>query len=186
MGVHYDAARRRYVVRWNSDGRRQVRRFQHESEAIAFAETVVQPLGRPPSTGNDLERARLGERTREVDARHHRDGDGIHPYETAAGVRWRFNFRQSDRTLSTRRGFATRAAAAAAKRRLLEDIRRGDVKVSQRDLRGLLESRASGEAAVHDGRLPLGLRDARAKATHPVLRPGPALLDRRGQSPRVA
>jgi hypothetical protein len=40
-------------------------------------------------------------------------------------------FRQSDGTLSSRRGFASRRAAATARRRLLESIERGEVKVAR-------------------------------------------------------
>jgi hypothetical protein len=47
---------------------------------------------------------------------------GVYPYETSAGTRWRFAFRQSDGSLSNRRGFASPRAAATAKRRLEESI----------------------------------------------------------------
>jgi integrase len=57
--------------------------------------------------------------------------DGVYPYATNAGVRWRFLYRQSDGTLSSRRGFASRTAALAARRRLRESIARGEVKVSR-------------------------------------------------------
>jgi integrase len=56
---------------------------------------------------------------------------GVYPYETSAGTRWRFAFRQSDGSLSNRRGFASPRAAATAKRRLEESIRRGEVKVAR-------------------------------------------------------
>jgi hypothetical protein len=49
MGVHYDASRAKYVVRWKVDGRRRVRRFEIELEAIASAESVARPARRPPS-----------------------------------------------------------------------------------------------------------------------------------------
>ena len=45
MGLHYDATRRQYVVRWQNGERRRIRRFKLEAEAAAFAETVVQPPG---------------------------------------------------------------------------------------------------------------------------------------------
>ena len=40
----------------------------------------------------------------------------------SAGIRYRFVFRQSDGTLSSRRGFTSRRAAATARRRLVESI----------------------------------------------------------------
>ena len=53
------------------------------------------------------------------------------PTRHAAGTRYRFVFRQSDGTLSTRRGFTSRRAAATARRRLVESIERGEVKVAR-------------------------------------------------------
>jgi hypothetical protein len=48
MGVHYDASRRKYVVRWQAAGRRRSRRFESEAEAIAFAGSVPSRApGRP-------------------------------------------------------------------------------------------------------------------------------------------
>ena len=50
-------------------------------------------------------------------------GDGVYRYRTSAGVRWRFVFRRADGRLSSRRGYATRAAAATARRELIEMLR---------------------------------------------------------------
>jgi hypothetical protein len=58
-------------------------------------------------------------------------GDGIYSYGTTAGVRFRFVFRQSDGSLSSRRGFTSRRAAAVARRRLVESIDRGEVRVAR-------------------------------------------------------
>ena len=132
MGVHYDATRRKYVVRWQDDGRRRSRRFGSEAEAVAFAESVVtRSPGRPSSIGFTpapeavvVASARLAEQRA-------RARDGIYAYETTAGTRWRFVFRQSDGKASTRRGFTSRAAAATARRRLVESISRGEVKVAR-------------------------------------------------------
>src|SRR3954463_15208476 len=84
MGVHYDASRRKYVVRWQADGRRS-RRFESEAEAVAFAQTVATPPprgaasptparapGRPASPAADLAPAP----TRSV--RRSSRGDGIY------------------------------------------------------------------------------------------------------------
>ena len=61
------------------------------------------------------------------------EGDAIYPYVTKAGQRYRFVFRQSDGTLSSRRGFVSRRAAAAARRRLIESIDRGEITVCRED-----------------------------------------------------
>jgi hypothetical protein len=57
--------------------------------------------------------------------------DGVYPYATNRGLRWRFVYRQSDGTLSSRRGFTSRTAAVVARRKLQEAIDRGAVKVSR-------------------------------------------------------
>jgi integrase len=126
MGVHYDASRQKYVVRWQADGRRRSRRFETKAEAIAFAGSVPSRApGRPPLLEPDLDPppAPIVQRSRR--------GDGVYSYPTGDGPRWRFVFRQSDGTLSSRRGFASRRAAATARRRLLESIERGEVKVAR-------------------------------------------------------
>jgi hypothetical protein len=118
MGVHYDHTREKHTVRWTQDGRRRIKCFDTEREAIAFDETVRIGAARPEL--RETERA-IPEPKR---------GDGIYSYETAKGRCWRFTFRESDGTLSSRRGFTSRAAAATSKRRLLEEIRRGELTVS--------------------------------------------------------
>ena len=50
-----------------------------------------------------------------------------------AGRRYRFVFRQSDGTLSSRRGFVNRRAAATARRKLTESIDRGETTVCRED-----------------------------------------------------
>src|SRR4051812_11947717 len=109
MSVQYDHNRCRYVVRWFEGGRRRVRRFVDETEAREFAATVS------PTGGQDL-------------ATDVKRGDGVYVYETKDGSRYRFSFRQADGTLSTRRGFTSRRAAASERRRLVESIERGEVK----------------------------------------------------------
>ena len=85
----------------------------HEAEAIAFDAALAR--ARPASGA--------------VDAADARGGDGVYAYATKAGTRYRFVFRQSDGSLSTRRGFTSRAAAATARRQLVESIERGEVEV---------------------------------------------------------
>jgi integrase len=59
--------------------------------------------------------------------RHGRHG-GIYAYRTASGVRWRFVYRRSDGTQTTKRGFASERAARDARRRLIEQVERGEVR----------------------------------------------------------
>jgi hypothetical protein len=78
MGVHYDVSRRKYVVRWQADGRRRSRRFESEAAAVAFAETVVtRSRGRPSSTGVEPERDVVAEEASGLAAEHGRRGDGV-------------------------------------------------------------------------------------------------------------
>ena len=116
MSIHFDASRDRFVVRWKQDGRRRIRRFRSEADAIAFDAALLRPL-RPAPIAASVPSAAAG--------------DGIYAYETRGGIRFRFVFRQSDGTLSTRRGFTSRRAAATARRRLVESIERGEVKVAR-------------------------------------------------------
>jgi integrase len=104
-------------VRWREAGRNRSRRFVTLGEAEAF-----DAARRTAGVEADVPLARAGHRS---------GGDGIYPYETTAGIRYRFSFRQSDGTLSTRRGFTSRRAAATARRRLVESIERGEVKVAR-------------------------------------------------------
>ena len=113
MSVHFEAARNRWVVRWRQDGRNRSKRVASGDAAEAFDESVRRP--------------RVA--TTPVASISH--GDGIHAYGTTAGVRFRFVFRQSDGTMSSRRGFTSRQAATAARRRLVESIERGEVKVTR-------------------------------------------------------
>lgn len=116
MSVQYEQARERFVVRWREGGRQRNRRFPTEGEAIAF------DSARRSESSTTLERVPTDVTSR---------GDGIYPYPTKAGPRWRFVFRQSDGRISSRRGFRSRRAAADARRKLVESIDRGEVKVSR-------------------------------------------------------
>ena len=69
-------------------------------------------------------------------------------------MRWRIVFRQSDETLSFRRGFTIRSAAVTARRRLQESVDRGEVKVSRENFesfwtRFVAERRAYMTAGSH-------------------------------------
>jgi hypothetical protein len=116
VSIHFDASRGRFVVRWKQDGRRRIRRFASEADAIAFDASLRGPV----------RRAAIADSVSSAPA-----GDGVYAYETRAGTRYRFVFRQSDGALSTRRGFTSQRAAATARRRLVESIERGEVKVAR-------------------------------------------------------
>ncbi|HWH10528.1 MAG TPA: tyrosine-type recombinase/integrase [Solirubrobacteraceae bacterium] len=55
-------------------------------------------------------------------------GTGVYSYRTAAGLKWRFVVRRSDGTQTTKRGFASERAARDARRRLVEQVERGEVR----------------------------------------------------------
>ena len=60
-------------------------------------------------------------------AKHGRSG-GVYPYKTADGMRWRFVCRRSDGTQTSKRGFISERAARDARRRLIEQVERGEVR----------------------------------------------------------
>lgn len=111
MSVRYH--RGGWEVRWrDATGRRRARRFASEDAAEAFdvALSEVSPAARRTDT-----------------ARHGRSG-GVYPYRTTNGLRWRFVFRRSDGTQTSKRGFMSERAARAARRRLIEQVERGEVR----------------------------------------------------------
>ena len=114
MSIDYEQHRRRYRVRWREEHRQRSRRFKTQEEAGRFASSVSGPPAQPP----------LEEPTAP-------DCGGVYAYKTSEGRRWRFAFRQSDRSLTTRRGFASRTAAQAARAAAIEEVRRGGVVVSR-------------------------------------------------------
>ena len=102
-----------WEARWrDADGRRRARRFGTEEAARAFDEALaeVSPTARRPDTAT------------------HGRRDGIYSYNTAAGVRWRFVYRRSDGSQTTKRGFTSERAARDARRRLVEQVERGEVR----------------------------------------------------------
>jgi integrase len=119
MSVHFDRVRGRWIVRWRDNGRQRARRFADEVSAIELEASL-----RPPP--QDVVRVRTAQLEGRVV-----DHGGVYGYETAAGPRWRFVFRQSDGSLTTRRGFESRGAAVAARRAAVEAVRRGEVRASR-------------------------------------------------------
>lgn len=138
MSVHFDPSRPRqpYRVAWRESGRQRIRRFATEEEAARFDASRRTAGPAVDATGGELAalNARLAELEHKLadnpssDAPQRR-GDGVYAYDTAAGRRWRCVFRQSDGTLTSRRGFTTRTAAADAKKAMEVAIGRGEIKV---------------------------------------------------------
>jgi hypothetical protein len=116
VSVDFDPSKQRWRVRWREQGRQRTRRFPTQQEAAAFDEALRADAGLAAPGPAIVEPA---------------GGNAIYAYSTKAGVQYRFAFRQSDGTLSSRRGFASRRAAATARRRLVESIERGEVKVAR-------------------------------------------------------
>ncbi|MGH2886507.1 MAG: hypothetical protein ACRDPA_28050, partial [Solirubrobacteraceae bacterium] len=111
MSVRYH--RGGWETRWrDASGRQRSRRFGSEDAAQAFDEAIaeVSPAARRPDTG-----------------RHGHSG-GVYSYRTADGVRWRFVYRRSDGTQTSKRGFVSERAARDARRRLVERVERGEVR----------------------------------------------------------
>ena len=102
-----------WEVRWrDAAGRRRAKRFLAEDAARAF----------------DAALAELGPAQRRADTARSGSKAGIYSYRTADGPRWRFVYRRSDGTQTTKRGFTSERAARDARRRLLEQVERGEVR----------------------------------------------------------
>ena len=66
----------------------------------------------------------------------------------ASGGRWRFVYRRSDGTQTTKRGFTSERAARDARRRLVEQVERGEVRHTKETFGGLLGAVAGAPPAV--------------------------------------
>jgi hypothetical protein len=131
MSVQYDPARAKFVRGGGSRGKQRCRRFSSEADAAAFDARVNEHGRAVRRATNPGGRTAALDRVADLTAERgtHDARDGVYRYATNGGVRWRFVYRQSDGTLSSRRGFTSRTAALAARRRLRESIARGEVKV---------------------------------------------------------
>lgn len=110
MSVQED--RGRWVVRWrDGSGRQRGKRFASEDAAREF----------------DRALGELAPRERRGDGGAQRSG-GVYAYPTSGGTRWYFKARGSDGVQVTRRGFASERSARDAKRRLVEQVERGEVR----------------------------------------------------------
>jgi integrase len=113
--------RGRWEVRWrDAEGRRRARGFGSEEAARAFDEALaeVSPTARRSDT-----------------ARHGRSGS-VYSYRTTDGIRWRFVYRRTDGTQTTKRGFTSERAARDARRRLIEQVERGEVRHTKETFAG--------------------------------------------------
>ena len=114
MSIDYEQDRQRYRVRWR--------------EGTGSAAAGSRPKRRP----NTSRRPSAGRRwSLRATRRWSPTGTASTPTGPPKGQRWRFVFRQSDRSLTTRRGFTSRSAAQAARAAAVEEVRRGDVVVSR-------------------------------------------------------
>lgn len=105
----------RWAVRWrDAFGRQRGRRFQTERDAKEFDAALHDVL--------------QGERRGEGAAR----AGSVYAYSTASGTRWYFKTRGSNGAQLTRRGFSSQKSASDAKRRLVEQIERGEVRHTKR------------------------------------------------------
>jgi integrase len=102
-----------WEVRWrDASGKQRARRFLSEEAARGFDAAIaeVSPAARRSDT-----------------AKHGRSG-GVYSYKTVDGIRWRFVYRRSDGTQTSKRGFNSERAARHAHRRLIERVERGEVR----------------------------------------------------------
>jgi hypothetical protein len=98
VSVHRD--RGAWVVRWRQDGLHHSRRFQTEPEALAFDEGLAGGAGKPRSSTPN-----------------------VYAYQTRAGIRWRYSYRDSRGRASSKRGFASERAAARDRERTMAEVR---------------------------------------------------------------
>jgi hypothetical protein len=79
-----------WEVRWrDSDGRERSRRLPSEAAARAFDEAI----------------AEVAPGARRADTIRHGRNSGVYSYATASGTRWRFVYRRTDGTQTTKRGW---------------------------------------------------------------------------------
>lgn len=96
------------MVRWRQDGRQRSRRFGTEPEAIAFEEGLSGGSGKPRIST-----------------------PYVYPYETRAGIRWRYGYRDSRRRASSKRGFPSERAASRDRERTVAQVRGRGLYVSR-------------------------------------------------------
>ena len=156
-----------WEVRWrDASGRRRARRFPTEAAARAFDEALIEvsPIARRADT-----------------ARHGRAG-GVYSYRTADVLRWRFVYRRSDGTQTTKRGFASERAARDARRRLIEQVERGEIRHTKETFAGYWERWLAQRRPYLE---PGTWSDTRSRGAQPHHRVRSARMDERSSSFRV-
>jgi integrase len=109
--VSYRFAKGRWEVRWrDGDGKHRSKRFRSEEAAKEFDESV---LGEDRGDRAPSRRVYAG---------------GVYPYPTAMGERWRYVVRRSDGSMTSKRGFSSEKAARDGRRRLVEQLERGELR----------------------------------------------------------
>jgi integrase len=113
--VSVRADRGAWEVRWRDGSeRKRAKRFKEEQAARAFDAALADI-----APGRRSQKARYGSR------------DGVYPYPTAHGTRWRYVIRRSDGKQTSKRGFSSQRAAREAHRRVVDQIERGEVRHSE-------------------------------------------------------
>jgi integrase len=103
-----------WEVRWrDASGRRRSKRFGDDEDTARTFDGAI----------NDVANVDRRVATSTPGA-----GGGVYPYSTAKGTRWRYVARRSDGTSTSKRGFTSPRAAREARRRLIEQIERGEVR----------------------------------------------------------
>ena len=128
-----------WEVRWrDADGRRRARRFASEEAARAFDDALAE-VARPARRANT---ASAGRR------------NGVYSYKTSGGLRWRFVYRRSDGTQTSKRGFASQRAARDGQRRLVEQV--SAARCATQGRRSAITGNAGSSVAVRTSRLAPG------------------------------
>jgi integrase len=106
-----------WEVRWrDSAGRRRSKRFGNDERA---ARTYDEAISEVASANRRSDNSAPGA------------GAGVYSYRTSQGTRWRYVVRRSDGTQTTKRGFTSARAARDARRRLTEQVERGELRHSR-------------------------------------------------------
>lgn len=72
--------------------------------------------------------AEVSPTARRADTAQHGRSGGVYSYSTADGIRWRFVYRRSDGSQTSKRGYTSERAARDARRRSIEQVERGEVR----------------------------------------------------------
>jgi hypothetical protein len=141
-----------WEVRWrDAAGRNRAKRFASEEAAQEY----------------DAALSELSPAARRFDTARFGRGGGVYPYETGRGIRWRFVYRRSDGTQTSKRGFASERAARDARRRLIEQVERGEVRHTKETFADYWE-RWLARASPTSNRAPgLGTRSTAARSCCP-------------------